>query len=136
MCCEGGGAEPSRSVTCNPASGLETKLTALRLKAGHDQLAGKSVTPSHCAPIVSSFPTSQVRHSTRAGMFTSRGQKADRPVTPNGYSFVLKIQDGKSVLLLGINLVLGTVFSVDLDCWYAINTALPFQIQIFFMKQR
>ena len=59
-------------------------------------------------------------------MFTSRGQKADRPVTPNGYSFVLKIQERKRVLLLGINLVLGTVFFVELDCWYAINTALLF----------
>ena len=49
------GTEPSRSVTCNPASGRWTKLTALRLKAGHDQLAGKSVTPSHCAPTVSSL---------------------------------------------------------------------------------
>jgi hypothetical protein len=47
------GTEPSWSVTCNPASGLGTNLNALRLKAGHDQLAGKSVTPSHCAPIVS-----------------------------------------------------------------------------------
>jgi len=63
---------------------------------------------------------SQIRHSTRAGMFTSRGQKADRPVNPNGYSFVLKIQDGKRVVLLGINLVLGTAFFVDLECWYAL----------------
>jgi hypothetical protein len=48
------------------------------------------ITPSHCAPIVSRLR----RHSTRAGMFTSRAQKADRAVTANGDRFLLKVQHG------------------------------------------
>jgi len=135
VCCEGGNRAISK---CNvqPSKRALNEINCAEVEGwAWSTCWKKRNTVSLCTDCFK-LATSQIRHSTRAGMFTSRGQKADRPVTPNGYSSVLKIQDGKRVQLLGINLVLGTVFVVDLDCWYAINTALPFQIQIYFLSQR